>query len=233
MEKISVLFSGGPDSTLSVLYALEKAEQVHLLTYHHKWMGKIGKHTTVIEELKDKFGEKRIAAKEVKIDDLFNKIYLGNIRKYLLKYRTFYIPWICGACKMTMHLKTIEYNRIHKIGTTYDGAHKESSGLFPAQMTTYIDVMKEHYSSIGMNYECPVYSVEGTDKETEKYGMISTKDTKKEHVYFSTQHTCYVGLLIHAHARLYYKPVRGKDRTKKLAGEFLKIKLNDEITGGI
>ena len=51
--------------------------------------------------------------------------------------------------------------------------------------------------------------------------MSTMRATKKEHVYFSTQHSCYVGLVIHAHARLYYRPFRGRDRMRTLAGPFL------------
>jgi len=218
---ISVLFSGGPDSTLAALYALEKTEKVHLLTYHHKWMGKIGKHLKVVDELKRVFGDDRIILEEKQIDKPFIEYYTSNFFRKLPRYRTFFFPWLCGACKMAMHVETIKYNKKHNLSITYDGANVESSGLFPAQMKSYIDTMARFYQFHGMKYENPVYEVERTDIETEKYGLISTKNTKKEHVVFSTQHTCLIGLVIHAHGRLYYKPFRGKNRTEKLAGKFL------------
>ena len=51
LKGISILFSGGPDSTLAALIALERAEKVHLLTFHHNKMGKIGKHRLVVDEI--------------------------------------------------------------------------------------------------------------------------------------------------------------------------------------
>jgi 7-cyano-7-deazaguanine synthase in queuosine biosynthesis len=227
MEDISVLFSGGPDSTLAALYGLDMATRVHLLTFHHRLMSRTENHIGVVKELKETFGEQRIAYHEERIDSLFNKCYFTGILNRITKYRTFYIPWICGGCKMAMHASTIAYNRAHHIAITFDGAHEESAPYFPAQTETYIEVMKKLYQSYGMQYECPVYRVHGTDEKTEQYGLLSTPNTKREHVLFSTQHTCLVGLLIHAHARLYYRSLRGRNRMERIAGEFLQQMIND------
>jgi len=227
IRDVSILFSGGPDSTLAALRALERSDRVHLHTFHHGLMGKIGKHRKVVKELKETFGDERILEHEEGIGTLFKKFYFTRMPRHMIRYRTFYIPWICGACKMAMHVKTIAYNLAHDITLVYDGAHVESSTYFPAQTETYIEVMKGLYRSYGMEYDCPIYHVGMTDKETEKYGITSTKDTKKEHIIFSTQHTCFVGLLIHAHSRLYYKPFRGKHRTRDMAGQFLRQMIDD------
>lgn len=221
MRQISILFSGGPDSTLAALYALERADRVHLLTFHHRLMSRVRNHRIVVEELRRRFGRERIVTYEEKIDALFNQCYFSGMQHEMARYRTFYVPWICGACKLAMHRRAIAYNRRRQILTVYDGANAESAPYFPAQTTEYIRVMREVYHSHGMEYECPVYDVVGTDKATEEFGMLSTRGTKGEHVYFSTQHSCHVGLLVHAHARLYYKPLRGRNRMKTLVGDFL------------
>ena len=78
-----------------------------------------------------------------------------------------------------------------------------------------------------MTYDSPIYQVPETDVETEKYGLKTTRGTKREHVIFSTQHTCLIGLLVHAHARFYYLPFRGKNRAKILAGKFLSLRLRE------
>jgi len=227
MKDMSILFSGGPDSTLAVLRALDECDRVHLLTYHHGLMNMVGKHVKVTEELKSLYGEERIVIHEEAIGGLYKKCYFARMRRYLPRYRTYYVPWLCGACKMAMHIKTIEYNRNNNVEITYDGANSESKSYFPAQTKEYIDVMKDFYGSYGMRYDCPIYEVCGTDDETTKYGLSSTGNTKKEHVFFSTQHTCFVGLVIHAHSRLYYRPFRGKNRMRGFAGQFLKQMIDD------
>lgn len=218
---ISVLFSGGPDSTLAALYALEKAETVHLHTYYHLWMSKTENHRKVIRELKERYGNERVVEHEDHIGAIFKQCYYAGISKRIFRYRTYYVPWICGACKLAMHAVTIAYNREHNIPLTYDGANLESAGLFPDQTDPYFEVIKRLYRSVGMEYDTPVYLVEHTDTETEKFGLVTTRNTKKEHVFFSTQHTCPIGLLVHAHGKLYYRPFRGKGRLHKLTGEFL------------
>jgi 7-cyano-7-deazaguanine synthase in queuosine biosynthesis len=221
MNDVSVLFSGGPDSTLAVLKALEHGERVHLLTYHHSFMSRMGRHRIVTEELRERFGTERIVSHEEEIGTLYRRLYRIDWKTHVPRYRTFYIPWMCGACKLAMHCRTIAYNREHGIRTTFDGANKESSTLFPAQTPEYITVMREWYQRHGMTYDVPVYEEDQTDVQCERHGMTSMRNTKKEHVHFSTQHSCYVGLIIHAHARLYYRPFRGRQRMRRNAAPFL------------
>jgi 7-cyano-7-deazaguanine synthase in queuosine biosynthesis len=228
---ISVLFSGGPDSTLAALIALERAEKVHLLTFHHNKMGKIGKHHLVVEEMRTLFGKERVIAYEADTNDLFNKFYLNDFLKKIARYRTFYIPWICGACKLAMYSLAIEYNLKNGIKALYDGANEESNPFFVDQTENYINIMKEFFKKeYGMVYDCPVYKFKDTDKETERYGLKTTKDTKKEHFVFSTQHTCLNGVLVHIHSRMYYRIFRGKKRMEKLGGQFLKETLLNNIS---
>jgi hypothetical protein len=209
---ISVLFSGGPDSTLAALYALEEADVVHLITYHHRMMTRIGKHKIVVTELQEKFGKDRVIEHEDSINRLWRRCYFEGVKKRLFKYRTYYIPWLCGACKLAMHIKTIAYNKDNGIYVTYDGANAESAPFFPAQTSDYIKIMKGFYSSFNMTYDCPVYDVGPTDKRAESMGIPSMKDTKKEHVF----------------ARFYYRPFRGRDRVAELSGAFL-ADIIDEI----
>lgn len=209
MNAISVLFSGGPDSTLAAIYALQKVPHVHLLTYHHRFMSHYKtvsgeeKHMKVAEELVRKYGRDRVTIFKDEISNLFKKIYELQTPGRSLMYRGYCIPWICGACKLAMHIRTIEYNTGNSIEATYDGANKESASVFPAQSTGYINIIKQLYALSNMTYETPVYSLENTDVLTEKYGLTSCRGTKKEHFFFSTQHSCFSGVLVHIHSRLY------------------------------
>jgi len=184
MKDASILFSGGPDSTLAALYALEKFDRVHLLTFHHHLMNLTGRQVAVSEELIEIYGKDRIITHLETIDRLYKKCYFTGMTKYICRYRTFYIPWLCGSCKMAMHFKTIDYNMKHNITKTYDGVNIESASYFPAQSLNYIKVFKNICTSYGMQYDCPVYNINETDKETTKYGLKTTKDTKKKHIFF-------------------------------------------------
>ena len=209
MKAISVLFSGGPDSTLAALYALQKAYRVHLLTFHHKLMTHYKttsgeeKHMRVAKELMRKYGSTRVTIFKDWTWKLFRKIYHLKTLGTSFKYRVYCIPWICGACKLAMHIKTIEYNSRNNIHVTYDGANKESASVFPAQSLGYIDVIKRLYKLHDMSYETPVYNLERTDIMTEDFGLHSCQETKQEHFFFSTQHSCFPGALVHLHYRFY------------------------------
>jgi 7-cyano-7-deazaguanine synthase in queuosine biosynthesis len=218
---ISVLFSGGPDSALAALIALEQAETVHLLTFHNKRMKMVGRHRVVTEELKKIYGEHRVFSYEADTNELFNTFYFKALKGKLSKYRTFCVPWLCGACKLAMHSLAIKYNIEHGVNTTYCGANVETEPYFVDQAKPYINVMKEFYKKYNMIYDCPVYDINSTDKEAEKYGLTTMKGTKKEHFVFSTQHACMSGVYVHLHARLYYHLFRGKKRAQRLAEKFL------------
>jgi 7-cyano-7-deazaguanine synthase in queuosine biosynthesis len=233
MKEISILFSGGPDSTLAALYALQKADRIHLITYHHRLMshdklisGK-PKSSTVVQELIKNYGRSRIVVFNQDIWELFKKIYFHNIFISLQNYGSFCIPWICGACKLAMHVKSIEYDLKNNIQTTYDGANKESAAVFPAQNKNYVRIMQELYESYGMTYDTPVYDIENTDIKTEEFGLESCKGTKQEHVFFSTQHSCFSGLLLHLHSRLYYKLMRKSYLFEELTSKVLSAKIDE------
>jgi len=232
MKAISVLFSGGPDSTLAALHALQKAYRVHLLTYHHKLMTHYKttsgdeKHMRVAKELLRKYGSNRITIFKDQIWKFFKEIYRLKALHTPFKNRAYCIPWICGACKLAMHMKTIEYNLRNKINVTYDGANKESAFVFPAQSMAYIDVIKRLYWLYDMSYETPVYNLEGTDIMTEDFGLRSCQGTKQEHFFFSTQHSCFAGVLVHLHSR-FYRIFYGKESIDELHGMTLQTRITD------
>lgn len=227
MTAISVLFSGGPDSTLAAVYALQKASQVHLLTYHHQLMTHYRttsgeeKQMKVANELSRIYGANRVIVSGGQISQLFREIYRNPIM-----YRGYYIPWLCGACKLAMHIKTIEYNLRNKITITYDGANKESASIFPAQSLPYMAIIKKIYELYDMNYENPVYDLEGTDALTEDFGLRSCHATKREHFLFSTQHSCFLGVLVHLHAR-FYRLFYGRNKIDNFHGTALESKINE------
>lgn len=224
---ISVLHSGGSDSTLAALYALDRAERVHLVRYSHCLMFMQGKPTKVVEDMKRVFGPERIVEHYEPVGRLFSGCYWTGFGRRICRYRSFYIPWVCGACKMAMQFRTIAYNRAHGIRLTYHGANRASAPYFPDQTPTYEEVVKELYCRYGMGYESPVYDVEHADAETEKYGLTVTHNTKKEHLFYSTQFTCFTGVFVHAHARLYYRLFRGKDRSERLSAQMLREMIDD------
>ena len=221
IDAISILFSGGSDSTLAAVHALQRARTVHLLTFPRGFMFCREKPEKLVDEMRARFGAERIVRHIEPIGREYRRCYFDRMPQRLRRYRTFYIPWMCGACKLAMHLRTIAYNQKHGISVTYDGANSASAPVFPDQTTEYIDVAKRLYRDHGMEYDCPVFSIAKTDRELELAGIERTRDTKREHLFYRNQHTCYVGVILHAHARLYYRPMHGVDRMPRLAAQFL------------
>jgi len=137
------------------------------------------------------------------------------------------VSWICGACKVAMHQKTIALCKREKIGTLYCGAHEESAAIFPAQMEAVIDDTKEFYARHDVTYESPVYRMGRTDHKLHEMGITEKRNLKDQHVIYSTQHSCVLGMVLHAHSRLYYHRIHGVDRYQRLAHEIARSKMDE------
>jgi len=202
LNAIAVLFSGGSDSTLAAALAAERAESVHLVSYAHPFMLFHEKIDINIPRLRAKFPETRFEVYRENITPLYRRLYLHRHLRNLARRRTMLVPHLCGACKLAMHYATVAYCRGHGISHVYCGAHEESSGVFPAQMTPVIEDTRRMYARHGITYESPVYHAGRTDRKLHELGLIDDPTMKDQHLFYTTQHTCPVGALVHIYVRL-------------------------------
>ncbi|MEE9443310.1 MAG: 7-cyano-7-deazaguanine synthase [candidate division Zixibacteria bacterium] len=226
-NKIAVLFSGGSDSTLAAAIAAERFRQVYLVTFQHPFMLRHDKININISALRRKYPDCNFIYHKEKINSLYKRLYFGKYVSYIKKYGSMVIPWICGACKLSMHLKTIAFCGSNNICHVFCGAHEESAHIFPAQMPKIIERTQKIYQNYGIAYETPVYRKDRTDKILFDMGIIQNPNVKQQHLIYSTQHTCLLGVLLHAHSQIYYKPLFGLPQYQRNAYRFFSSKIED------
>lgn len=231
MDEVSVLFSGGSDSTLAAVKMCERFEKVHLLTYHHSAMFYVGKSKVNVNKLKRRCGEDKVIHRIISIDKLFQSILYGDLTQRMSdikKYGTYLSACFCGACKLAMHARTVIYNLENGIRFSRDGANKGSVPFFPDVICK--KELKDFYKQFGIDYESPIWEYNGktlrSDEELFKLGITRRKHLKfpAEIQLFSTQHSCLDGFH-HIYVRGYYLPVYGAEAFKRISVSYYKDKM--------
>ena len=225
-EEVSILFSGGSDSTLAAAYCCQQFKKVHLLTFHHSGMSYSEKSKVNVKRLQEKFGEDRITHKLIEIEETFQKLYYRNYLRNLKNYGTFLAAATCNICQLAMHTQTIIYNLKNNIHFTCDGYKEEKKHVYVIMSKQGKKLLKEFYGKYGMNYDNPIYDILRTDWELYDLGITPKRNVKfpYEKLEYTAQHSCFHGILTNAYILGYFYPLhRGINSSKWI--EYLKEKL--------
>jgi hypothetical protein len=226
-----ILYSGGADSTLAAALMLREHSPVHLLSFKHCRMSQLDKTTHAVQRFREHFGKDAVVHHWVDMTSLWRKISrepphvspgcgCHPLFAFLLK------P--CLACKVAMHQLTLAYCIRWEIPVVADGAHPGGASLFPEQLNEGIRVLQAFYRRYHIDYKNPVYGVDRPDFEIFKQGITGKKNTKDEHLYYSNQFACHVGLLAYIYHYLTRPFDRNKTKTTRLSVDFLERCLRKE-----
>lgn len=208
-EEVSVLFSGGSDSTLAAAFCCQRFRKIHLLTFHHSGMRYKQKSKVNVERLQEKFGKDKITHKLIDIEETFQKLYYSSYLRDLARFRIFLAAATCNVCQLAMHTQTIIYNLRNKISFTCDGYKREKKHVYIVMAEEGIELLKEFYREYGINYSNPVYDTLRTDWELHDLGITPERNVKfpYEHLDYTAQHSCFHGILTNAFLLGYYYPL--------------------------
>lgn len=153
-NEISLMFSGGIDSTMAALTLSEQYEKVHLLTYcngHGHFYMKNSKKRA--RELADKYPGKFIHS-FISIEDIFEKIVLDTLLEDYEEFKSGFI-W-CMGCKITMHTRSIIYNLENNIKLMSDGSSMDTDEMVE-QMPISVSLIMLFYEKYNIGFSVPVY----------------------------------------------------------------------------
>jgi len=169
---ISLLFSGGIDSTATAIILAERHNSVHLLTYVNGY-GHYYLRRSILryEELSAKFPH---SFRHIIIDirSIFEEITIKHLIEDYKKYKSGFI-W-CLGCKISMHIRTIIYNFMNGIVEVADGSSRDTEEMIE-QMPLTISLIRNLYREYHISFKTPLYEVNRREKERiiQKY-KIST-----------------------------------------------------------
>lgn len=154
-SQVSLMFSGGVDSTTAALRLAEKYDRVHLLTfrngYGHYRLNRTRKRAA---ELARHAGDRFVHHVET-VQPLF-EMMLEDAREDYRRFGSGFI-W-CLGCKMAMHTRSVLYNLEHGIREMTDGS-SQSTGEMVEQMLLSVYMVREFYEYYGIEYRTPVYTI--------------------------------------------------------------------------
>ncbi len=153
-REVSLLFSGGVDSTTAALLLAERYDRVHLLTWGNGYGHyRIGRTRRRVEELRRHCGD-RFVHVVGSVRSLFERMLPDPLAEYR-RYGSAFI-W-CLGCKMAMHMRAILYDLEHGITEAADGS-SQSTGEMVEQMLLSVCLIREMYEEYGIAYRTPVYT---------------------------------------------------------------------------
>ena len=169
-KRISLLFSGGVDSTMAACKLAETFEQVDLISFDNGYGHyRIDRTAKRAEELYGRYpGVFRHSI--ISVRKLFEEMVINDIFELYRQYGSGFI-W-CMGCKLSMHIRTILYNVQHGIYLTADGSSFATSEMVE-QMPASVARVKGFYCEYGITFENPVYEIrrEESIAELQKRGF--------------------------------------------------------------
>lgn len=237
-DEITVLFSGGSDSTLAAALMCTRFRKVHLLTYRTSPMYNLQKAKKSVRLLQNKFGRDKITHRFIDSDEIFKKIYNGDYLNDLMKYKGFLSTCVCAACGLSMQVSTIIFDLKHDIHFTCDGEHYEEPPVHE-QIPSVLEMIRGLYKEYGISYENPVYKIKATDVKLFESGITSEKDVKIQPFahgkrnapdglytrWISTQPDCYGNIIGGIYLHCFFIPLYGQRRHETLTIEYYREKI--------
>lgn len=177
-ETVSLLFSGGADSTFSAALLAERFGHVHLVTFKHYATWRVRSSDKSEARLRAAFPRTVFTHTYLNSSRLFFKLQKRVFRD--LQAHPFLNHYFCGACKLAMHSCLVAHNMRSSIKHAASGASRLMP-MFPDQTPGGSQAIKELYAAYGMSYENPVFDMEGVDRKAAELGLLSEKHLKARH----------------------------------------------------
>lgn len=156
MSDVSLMFSGGVDSTYVALRLLDDHPRIHLLTYSNGYGVSGLRHARRRAAELNARHRGRFTHEVVSIRPLFEAMVLRSLSEDYQTYRSGFI-W-CLGCKLAMHAMSAAYARSHGIRRHTDGSSGDTSEMVE-QMEVSIRAIQRFYQDHGLGYEAVDYSV--------------------------------------------------------------------------
>lgn len=154
--QVSLMFSGGVDSTTAALALSRRFETVHLLTYGNGYGHyKLGRTRKRVRELR-RFVDARLVHNLSSSKELFELLLVDDVKAEFQRYGSGFV-W-CLGCKLAMHTASVLYNLEHGIGVMADGSSR-STGEMVEQSLLSLYLFREFYGSFGIEFTTPVYDI--------------------------------------------------------------------------
>jgi hypothetical protein len=216
-EVASVLFSGGTDSTLAAVRALDEFERVELLTFDPGYVFFLGNSRVHARALAARYGADRVDHQIIDARDNVRRILFDDVGRDLATYDFSMTSLVCLGCRLAMHAGVIIHNLSRGIPYFVDGSVAQQANI-PEQMRSTLDANgKFYFERFGITHRSPIYDEQHSDHRLYELGLSRQKNLKRQFILFDTQGTCAFGVPADVHSRLVYSTVQRDLRERESA----------------
>ncbi|MBM4387834.1 MAG: hypothetical protein FJ088_08855 [Deltaproteobacteria bacterium] len=214
-KEISLMFSGGVDSTIAAVELAKGWDRIHLVTFRNGY-GHYAMERTAdrAKELNAMFGGKFVHS-VTPAQELFEKIVVDDLKNNYDGYGSAFI-W-CMGCKLSMHAMNIVYCKRNGIGFASDGSSSDTQEMVE-QMLISVSLVKILYEDHGIQYIAPVYDISRDEKRKRLKEMGFRMGIPVRDRYLRIQPSCIPG-------ELYYLPYilfnKGPVHEEKTVAKFI------------
>jgi tRNA U34 2-thiouridine synthase MnmA/TrmU len=218
-NQVSLMFSGGLDSTTAAIHLARDYDKVHLLTYYNGYghlyiKNSANRAKELVGRINGKFTHSIIS-----IEDIFKEMVVDKLPEDSKKYNSGFI-W-CLGCKICMHARSIIYNLKNNIGVMADGSSADSDEMVE-QMALSISLIGKFYEKYDENYFVPVYKQSRKEKIRELKTIGLRLGLQIGDRFLGVQPKCIPG-------ELYYLPYllfnKAMDHKESLVSNFIEEKI--------
>ena len=161
-NEVTLMFTGGLDTTLAAATLSQEYQRVHLLTFCNGFcLGAESFPLKRVRELKRIFGEDRFSHEVLYVADLFKRLRKGLLRVHFPKYHSPLIFDLC--CRLSMDTRTVVYNLENRVRYVADGNAKSQTEIF-IQREEYTAEIRRFMGEYGVDYVTPVYDFGDREK---------------------------------------------------------------------
>jgi predicted subunit of tRNA(5-methylaminomethyl-2-thiouridylate) methyltransferase len=159
-KQITLLFSGGVDSTMAACQLAELFEKVHLVSYSNGYGHYLISRTAKRAKELSRHYPGKFQHSIISIRELFESLVIDTLDEDYAKNGSGFI-W-CMGCKLAMHMHTIIYNTENDIHMAADGSSFDTSEMVE-QMPLSVAKIKGFYCEYGITFDNPVYKKKRQD----------------------------------------------------------------------
>ena len=204
-KEITLMFSGGIDSTASAIKMSDHYDRVHLVTYKNGYGHYYFERTTKrVEELNQKLGN-RFRYTLISTKSYFDQILVNNVLRDYKKYRSGFI-WFMG-CKMAMHMRSAIYCLENGVRFMTDGSNMDTEEMVEQSLLS-LSMIQHFYEDLTVEFGTPVYDVRRADSKKLIKDLNLNMGIEVMDRHLCIQPTCLAGELYYMPYLLFNKRVK-------------------------
>ena len=223
-KELSVLFSGGSDSTLAAALLADRYNKIHLLTFKFSAVVEPEKTEVSRMRLQKRFSNVEFVHRIIDTDNLFKELYLGSYWSDFRRYGLF-SGNVCTTCKLAMFTSALKYNVENDIHYIASGVAERSGIIYIDQSAYGVKKLNSLFEKYGSEYLTPTFKIRRTDWKLFEMGVTPHKDVKLTDRAYADQPGCYFGFMFSIYAHGYFLPFRGKKKYDDISRRYFDEKL--------